>query len=130
LLGLDIAEGTIVVADFEAGIGTLTRLGETRVDSVLVVTDPTVKSLEVAARAATLAEDHTAGPIVIVANRVLDDADREAVQRTLTGRIVVIVPEDDAIPAADRADAAPLDAAPDSPAMRVLVGLAPLLLGV
>ncbi|MBA3302239.1 MAG: hypothetical protein M3R01_08660 [Actinomycetota bacterium] len=130
MLGLDIAEGTFVVADFEAGIGTLTRLGETRVDAVLVVTDPTVKSLEVASRAATLAAEHTSGPIVIVANRVLDDADRDAVQQALTGRIVVMVPEDGAIPAADRADTAPLDAAPDSPAVRALRGVASLLLGV
>ncbi len=129
LLGLDIAEDTTVVADFEAGIGTLTRLGETKVDAVVVVTDPTVKSLEVASRAARLAEEHTAGPIVIVANRVLDEADRDTVERTLSGRTVLVIPEDDAIPAADRADTAPLDASPDSPAVRALTGLAPLLAG-
>jgi CO dehydrogenase maturation factor len=129
LLGLDIPEDTIVVADFEAGIGTLTRLGETKVDAVVVVTDPTVKSLEVASRAATLAEEHTSGPIVVVANRVLDDADRAAVERTLSGRTVVLVPEDDAIPAADRADTAPLDASPDSPAVRALIGVASRLRG-
>ncbi|MBA3303219.1 MAG: hypothetical protein H0U26_05025 [Acidimicrobiia bacterium] len=129
MLGLDIPDDTIVVADFEAGIGTLTRLGETKVDAVVVVTDPTVKSLEVASRAATLAEEHTSGPIVIVANRVLDDADRDAVKHTLSGRTVVLVPEDDAIPAADRADTAPLEASPDSPAVRALRELAPLLVG-
>ncbi len=43
---------TIVLADCEAGIGTLTRLGETPVDVVLVVVEPTPKSLEVGARAA------------------------------------------------------------------------------
>lgn len=129
MLGLDIPGDTIVVADFEAGIGTLTRLGETTVDAVVVVTDPTVKSLEVASRAATLAEEHTSGPIVVVANRVLDDADRAAVERTLSGRTVVLVPEDDAIPAADRADTAPLDASPDSPAVRALIGVASRLLG-
>jgi len=118
-----------VVADFEAGIGTLTRLGDTKVDAVVVVTDPTVKSLEVASRAAAIAEQHTSGPLVIVANRVLDDADREAVERTLSGRTVVLVPEDDAIPKADRADTAPLDASPDSPAVRALSGLASLLVG-
>lgn len=129
MLGLDIPEDTIVVADFEAGIGTLTRLGETKVDAVVVVTDPTVKSLEVASRAVTLAEEHTSGPIVVVANRVLDDADRAAVERTLSGRTVVLVPEDDAIPAADRADTAPLDASPDSPAVRALIGVASRLRG-
>ncbi len=127
LLGLDMAEDTVVVADFEAGIGTLTRLGDTKVDAVVVVTDPTVKSLEIASRAATLAEGQTSGPIIIVANRVLDEADRIAVERALAGRVVVLVPEDDAIPAADRADTAPLDAAPGSPAVTALGGLASLV---
>lgn len=127
MLGLVTPEDTIVVADFEAGIGTLTRLGEAKVDAVVVVTDATVKSLEVAARAAAVAEGQTSGPIVIVANRVLDDADRAAVERTLEGRTVLVVPDDEAIPAADRADVAPLDAAPDAPAVRALQALAPLL---
>ncbi|MBA3281255.1 MAG: AAA family ATPase [Acidimicrobiia bacterium] len=130
LLALDIDHDTIVVADFEAGIGTLTRLGDTKVDAVVVVTDPTVKSLEVASRAASLAQEHTSGPIVVVANRVADDSDEDAVKRSLVGRTVVLVPEDDAIPAADRSDMAPLDAAPDSPAVQALSGLAPLLLGL
>jgi len=128
LLGLDIAELTFVVADFEAGIGTLTRLGDTKVDAVVVVTDPTVKALEVASRAAALAEEHTSGPIVIVANRLLDDDDRNAVERALAGRTVVLVPEDDAIQTADRADTAPLDASPESPAILALGGLAAVLL--
>ncbi len=129
MLGLDIAADTFVVADFEAGIGTLTRLGETTVDAVVVVTDPTVKSLEIASRAAVLADGLTSGPIVIVANRMLDDADRDAVERALLGRTVVLVPEDDAIGAADRADTAPLDASPHSPAVAALSGLAALLVG-
>ena len=118
----------IVVADFEAGTGTLTRLGGTRFDAIVVVTDPTVKSLEVASRAAVLAAEHTSGPIVIVANRIIDDVDRIAVEKAFDGRAVLLVPEDDAIPAADRADRAPLDADPDSPGVRALGGLAALLL--
>jgi len=127
LLGLDITDDVVVVADFEAGIGTLTRLGETPLDAIVIVTDPTVKSLEVAARAAALAEHNVSGALVIVANRVIDDADRDAVARALSGRTVLLVPEDPAIPAADRADTAPLDAFPDSPAVHALRGLATLL---
>ena len=127
MLGLPIDDDTIVVADFEAGTGTLTRLGDTEVDAVVVVTDPTVKSLEVASRAVELAQEHTAGPIVVVANRLVDDVDRGNVERRLHGLTVLLVPDDAAIPAADRANAAPLDAAPDSPAVRALSGLASLL---
>jgi CO dehydrogenase maturation factor len=128
LLGLDMSEDTIVVADFEAGIGTLTRLGETKVDAVVVVAEATAKSLEVAARATALAGDLTSGPVLVVANRVSSDAEIEAVRAALPGRTVVMVPEDPAIPAADRADRAPLDAAPHAPAVTALVSVADLLL--
>lgn len=128
MLGFDIADDIIVVADFEAGIGTLTRLGEIRVDAVIVVAEPTVKSLEVASRAAALAHQHTSGPVVVVANRIAGDADRALVEAALPGRTVLLVPDDAAIPAADRQDRAPLDASPDSPAVLALCSLAPLLL--
>jgi len=128
LLGLDIPEGTVVVADFEAGIGTLTRLGDTKVDAIVIVAEPTVKSLEVASRAAALATGITPGAVVVVANRVVDDADRAAVERTLPGQSVLLVPDDEAVPAADREDRAPLDASPDAPAVRALGSLAALLL--
>lgn len=128
MLGLDIPAGTLVVADFEAGIGTLTRLGDTKVDAVVIVAEPTVKSLEVAARAAALAAGVTDGPVVVIANRVADDADRLAVERALPGRTVLLVPEDPAVPAADRDDRAPIDASPGSPALLALGSLAGLLL--
>ena len=129
MLGFDIADDIIVVADFEAGIGTLTRLGEIRVDAVVVVAEPTVKSLEVASRAASLAHHHTSGPVVVVANRITGAADRALVEAALPGRtVLLLVPDDPAIPAADRQDRAPLDASPDSPAVLALCSLAPLLL--
>lgn len=128
MLGLDIPEDTVVVADFEAGIGTLTRLGDTQVDAVVIVVEATVKSLGVASRAAELAANVTSGPIVVVANRVVDDDDRVAVEKALPGQTVLLVPDDRAIPAADRADQSPLDASPDSPAVQALRSLADLLL--
>lgn len=128
MLGLDIPGETVVVADLEAGIGTLTRLGDTKVDAIVIVAEPTVKSLEVASRAAALATDLTSGPVVVVANRVVDADDRAAVERSLPDRAVLLVPDDEAVPAADRDDRAPLDASPDSPAMLALRSLAVMLL--
>ena len=53
LLGsVDFPEEDVVVADFEAGVGTLTRLGEEHVDTVVIVVEATPKSLEVGQRAA------------------------------------------------------------------------------
>ena len=64
LLGsVDFPEEDVVVADFEAGVGTLTRLGEEHVDTVVIVVEATPKSLEVGARAAALAAEKTVARI-------------------------------------------------------------------
>ncbi len=121
---------TIVLADCEAGIGTLTRLGETPVDVVLVVVEPTPKSLEVGTRAAELAREKSLGGVVGVASRVRDDADLATVHAAFPGYDVVPVPDDAAIVRAERQGVAPLDTAPEAPAVRALVELAESLLPV
>ena len=113
-----------MVADFEAGVGTLTRLGEQRVDTVLVVVEPTPKSLEVGARATELAAERSIGRVVVVANRVRNEADLELVRSMFPGLEVVAVPDDPKIVEADRQGVAPFDSAPDAPAVRALVELA------
>lgn len=124
LLGSVEFGDTAVVADLEAGIGTLTRLAERRVDAVLVVVEPTPKSIEVGARAAHLAREKSLGNITVIANRVRDDADVAFVQQAFPGVPVAPVPEDAAILDAERRGAAPLDSAPDAPAVRALTDLA------
>ena len=113
-----------VVADFEAGVGTLTRLGDQRVDTVLVVVEPTPKSLEVGARATELAAERSIGRVVVVANRVRNEADVELVRSMFPGLEVVPVPDDPKIVEADRHGVAAYDLAPDAPAVRALVELA------
>ena len=114
----------VVVADFEAGVGTLTRLEDQRVDTVLVVAEPTPKSLEVGQRAVQLAKDRQVGRIVVVANRIRSDADLQAVQAAFPDAEVVAVPDDPKIVEADRKGVAPIDLAPDAPAVVALIGLA------
>ncbi|HUR17871.1 MAG TPA: hypothetical protein VMZ51_02905 [Acidimicrobiales bacterium] len=126
---VDFADAA-VVADMEAGIGTLTRLGEQQVDTVLVVVEPTPKSLEVGQRAAALAVEKQLGRVIVVASRIRDNTDLEMVGKLFAGYEVVPIPDDPAIVAADRAGVAPLDTAPDSPAVRALCELARGLLPV
>lgn len=113
-----------VVADFEAGIGTVMRLAGRPVDVVVVVAEPTAKSLEVGRRAAEIVEEGQLGRIVVAANRMCDEQDLTRLRRVFPTREVHLVPEDPAIVAAERAGAAPLDAAPDAPAVRALIALA------
>lgn len=120
---------TTVIADLEAGIGTLTRLGEGQVDAVLLVVEPTTKSLEVGVRAAELAREKSLGRVVVIANRVRDEADLETISsRFPEGIEVVAVPHDPAIVESDRHGVAPLDRSPDAPAVRAVTSMAQGLL--
>lgn len=111
-----------MVADLEAGIGTLTRLEDKVVDVALVVVEPTAKSLDVGARAAAMARDKCR-QLVVVANRVRGDDDLALVRATFPDDHVVTVPDDRSIVDADRAGVAPLDLSPSAPAVQALVGL-------
>lgn len=117
-----------VIADLEAGIGTLTRLADGQVDVVLLVVEPTVKSLEVATRAAELVRAKSLGRLVVIANRIRDQADLDVISNRLPGAEMVPVPHDPAIVEADRHGVAPLDSAPDAPAVRAVSRMAEGLL--
>jgi CO dehydrogenase maturation factor len=127
LLGSVDFDDDVVVADFEAGVGTLTRLSEQRVDTVLVVVEPTPKSVEVGMRAVDLARERSVTRVIVVANRLRDDADLEIIRSAFPDCDVVGVPDDPKIVEADRKGVAPIDLAPDAPAVRALVGLAEAL---
>lgn len=119
----------VVVADFEAGIGTVMRLDGCPVDVVVVVVEPTAMSLEVGRRAAELVQASDLGRLVITANRVRDEQDVRRVQAAFPGIEVVLVPDDLAVVQAERQGLAPLDAAPDAPAVLALIALGQSLLG-
>lgn len=113
----------MVIADFEAGLGTVLRL-DAPVDVVLVVVEPTAKSLEVGRRAAETVRAAGLGRVVVTANRVRDEEDSARVRAAFPGLDPVLVPDDPAIVDAERRGLAPLDAAPDAPAVLALVALA------
>ena len=123
MLGQLARPDRVVVADFEAGLGTVMRL-DAPVDVVVVVVEPTAKSLEVGRRAADTVREAGLGRVVVSANRVRDDQDAQRVRDAFPGVEVAMVPDDPAIVDAERRGLAPLDAAPDAPAVRALVALA------
>ncbi len=118
----------VVVADFEAGVGTLTRLQDQRVDTVLVVVEATPKSLEVGGRAVGLARERGVSRVIVVANRLRNDDDLATVRASFPDCEIVPVPDDPRIVEADRKGVAPIDLDPDTPAVRALIGLAESLL--
>ena len=129
MLGQIEVDGRVVVADFEAGIGTLSRMKPGQLDVLLVVTEPTVKALEVARRAVDMIGERGLGTPHLVANRVMGDEDRAQVEGVFAGAPVTIVPDDPAVRAADARGVAPFDAAHDAPAVRAIGALADALVG-
>lgn len=113
-----------MIADLEAGIGTMTRLEEKSVDAVLVVVEATPRALQVGARAAELARDKGLGTVLVVANRVRGDDDLAMIRAAMGDHELLVVPHDEAIERAERAGVAPLDTEPDSPAVRALIEVA------
>ncbi|MBA2279611.1 MAG: AAA family ATPase [Acidimicrobiia bacterium] len=120
----------IVLADLEAGIGTLTRLQDATIDAVLIVVEPTPKSIEVGSRAYGLVRDKAVGRVVVVANRIRNDEDLDRVRQAFPDAEIVAVPDDPAIVAADRSGVAALDRTADAPAVLALIGVAERLLPV
>jgi len=128
LLGQLERPDRVVVADFEAGLGTVLRMGGSPVDVVVVVVEPTAKSLDVGRRAAESVREAQLGRVVVAANRVRDEADVARVRAAFPGLEPVLVPDDPAIVDAERRGLAPLEAAPNAPGVRALVRLAEDLL--
>jgi CO dehydrogenase nickel-insertion accessory protein CooC1 len=119
----------VVVADFEAGLGTVLRM-ERPVDVVVVVVQPTVKSLEVGVRAVQAVTERDLGRVTVVANRVRDQHDLARVRQALDGLDPVVVADDDGIGEAERKGVAPFDVEPRPVAVASLTALADRMLSV
>lgn len=114
----------VVIADLEAGIGTMTRMEEKSVDGVLVVVEPTPRAVQVGMRAVELARQKGLATVIVVANRIRTEDDAAMIRAAFPDDEVHVVPEDEAIVRAERDGVAPLDTEPDAPAVRALVEIA------
>jgi CO dehydrogenase maturation factor len=128
LLGSVSDDDLIIVADLEAGIGTLTRLAESAVDVTIVVVEPTPRSIDVGQRAAVVADDRMQGRLIILGNKVADTTDHDRLSEAFPGREIVFVPDDNHIGAADRSGSSAVDVAPEALAVRAIEAVADSLL--
>lgn len=112
----------------QAGLEHLSWAGGTlkHVDLLLLVAQPTLKSLMTAARTHELADQLGIREVAVVGNRVTDP-DRHAVERFARERgleVLALLPEDEGVRDADRAGASVLDIVPPPPAAVALAALA------
>ena len=117
----------IVICDLEAGLATVEGLRSGDADIVLVVANPTAKSLDVARRAIDLASG--VAEVIVLANRVGNDSDLELIREALGDHELVVIPEDAVIAEADREGTAAIDLDAGAPGVAALVRLAERLAG-
>src|SRR5919204_761965 len=127
---IEVAAGgdeEVCILDTEASPEHLSRGTARYADAMLAVVEPWYKSLETGRRMAVLAEDLGLERVALVANKIRDEQELEAVREFADQHeleLAGIVPFDEALPEAERAQAAPLDFAPDAPAIRAIEQLA------
>lgn len=117
----------ITIADMVAGVEHLSRGTAEDVDLMLVVVEPFYKSLETGRRTKELAEGLGIPEVRVVANKVHDERDEEAIadfckRHGLT--IEATVPFGEGIRRADQDETAPFDAAPQSEGVEAIRRLA------
>jgi CO dehydrogenase maturation factor len=121
----------VTILDTEASPEHLSR-GTTRyADAMICVVEPYYKSLETGRRMAALGKDLGIPWVALVANKIRDERELEAVT-TFAERnaldVAGVVPFDEQLPAAERAEQAPLDFAPGADAVAAIGRLAEAVL--
>jgi|SRR6056300_999279 CO dehydrogenase maturation factor len=115
------AFGEHTVTDMEAGLEHLKRGTARHVDMMLIVAEPYYRSLEAAMRTAELSRELEIPFIKLVANKVRNSGDEEAI-RTFCDQhgidVIGVVPLDDNLVEAERLEKAPYDFKPDSPGVQ------------
>ena len=119
-----------VVVDMEAGLEHLSRGTGRHVGRIVAVLEPYYRSMETARNVVLLATELGVPDIVVVANKVRDEADRTAITefcRAHGMRLVGEVPYDPALAEVERSGQAPIDAAAGSPAVVAIERLSVML---
>jgi CO dehydrogenase maturation factor len=126
-----VAEADVAVLDMEAGLEHMGRGTVEHVDPLLIVTEPYYRALDAATRIRDLAKELGVPRVLVVANRLRSDHEREAVAQYCRNHdldLVASIPFDEAIPEAEQLGLAPLDHTPNGPAVEAIRGLSRLLL--
>ena len=122
---------TVVVADMEAGLEHLS-IGTLRyVDALIVVVQPTAKTMMTAHRTWELARQLGIPEVALVGNRVVQPSDRDTLARFAAEHgceLLVTIPEDDMVRWADMQSRCLLDVAPEAPTVKAVGELADILL--
>ena len=113
--------GEHTITDMEAGLEHLKRGTARHVDMMLIITEPYYRSLEAASRTHELAAELAIPFIKVVANKIRNAEDRQAIEtycRQHRIEIIGFIPHDDNLIEAERQAKAPYDFATNSDGIR------------
>jgi CO dehydrogenase maturation factor len=120
-------KGWTIIGDLPAGPRQVAYRWAPYADTFVLMVEPSWKSALTARRIATILRSTPGTAVMPVASKVTGAADRRAVERMLGEPVVVAIPADRAVGIAERAGVAPIDHAPESPAMQAIETLATTL---
>jgi len=111
----------------EAGLEHLSRGTGKHLSRFVAVLEPYYRSMETVRRIATLATELGIPDVIVLANKVRDDADRRAIAEFCAGhdlRLVGEIPFDPGLAEAERSGAPPIEHRPEGPAVAAIRELA------
>lgn len=121
-----IQRGEVLVMDMVAGLEHLGRGTARRMDAMLVVIEPRMKSVDTVKRILKMAEQIEVNTVLAVGNKVMRPKDEEFIRRKMSELnvpVISIIPYDQAVADADMEGIPTIDYAPDSVAVKAVVEL-------
>jgi len=123
LHNLFVKRDEIVIVDFEAGLEHLGRGTAKGIDVMLVITEPSLKSLDLCKKIINLSKKLGIINIYLIANKIIDQSQIDIINERIEGWEVPLyhyVPYDTEIGNADLKAIPPIDYNPDSEAVQSL----------
>jgi CO dehydrogenase maturation factor len=118
-----IQRGEALIMDMVAGLEHLGRGTARRMDAMLVVVEPRMKSMDTMRRILRLAEEIEIKEVLAVGNKVATEAERRFIMENMEAMgvpVIAIVPYDEAVGEADMKGVPTLDYDADSPAVQAV----------
>ena len=122
----------VCILDTEASPEHLSRGTARYADAMYAVVEPFYKSLETGRRMSMLARDLGLQQVALIANKIRDEHELSAVREFASQNgldVAGVIPFDEKLPEAEQAQRAPLDFAPDSPAVVAIGELSGRIVG-
>ena len=123
LYNLLVKRDEVVIVDFEAGLEHLGRGTAKGIDVLLVIAEPSQKSLDLSAKIIELSKKLGVINIFLVANKVIDDSQVEIMNERVQGweiPLYHVIPHDPEIGKADLKGEAPIDYNMDSEGLQAI----------